>query len=232
MKKGDIRKREILEVAETLFCKKGYEKTSIQDILDLLNASKGSFYHHFPSKESLLAGICRKRAEHIYLMTAEKVRNDNNTLSALNGLFSGIMPLCNEKIAFLLMLLPIFHEPEGKSIRQAYCEALTGYFIRDVADLLHRGDREGILFCKEPEISAQIVLLLLNELWNNISDQIIEAEKQGKEPDLTEMLRRIDQYRLSIEKILVLPYGSLMLTDIVTLRQVTEQIHSHWPVLC
>ena len=142
MKKGDIRKKEILDVAETLFCKKGYEKTSIQDILDLLNASKGSFYHHFPSKESLLAGICQKRAEHIYLMTAERVRNDHNTLSALNSLFSGIMPLCNEKIAFLLMLLPIFHKPEGKSIRQAYCEALTGYFIQDVADLLHRGDRE------------------------------------------------------------------------------------------
>ena len=232
MKKGDLRKQEILAVAETLFCKKGYEKTSVQDILDQLNASKGSFYHHFPSKESLLEGICKKKAEHIYLITAEKVRNDNNTLSALNSLFSGMIPLCNEKMAFLLMLLPIFQKPEGKSIRQAYCEALNICFIRDVTDLLHQGDCEGILCCKEPEISGQIVLLLISELWNNISDQIIESEKKRKEPDLTEILRRIDQYRLSIEKILTLPYGSLTLTDIVTLRQVTEQIHSHWPVLC
>ena len=66
MKKGDIRKQEIIETAESLFCRYGYENTSIQNILDQLRISKGSFYHHYISKESLLEGICRKRAEQIY----------------------------------------------------------------------------------------------------------------------------------------------------------------------
>ena len=47
MLKGDLRKKQILETAETLFCRDGYEKTSVQDILDVLHLSKGSFYHHF-----------------------------------------------------------------------------------------------------------------------------------------------------------------------------------------
>ena len=43
MKKGELKKQEIMETAEILFCKKGYEQTSIQDILDKLKTSKGSF---------------------------------------------------------------------------------------------------------------------------------------------------------------------------------------------
>ena len=45
MLKGDLRKKQILETAEKMFCRDGYEKTSVQDILDVLHLSKGSFYH-------------------------------------------------------------------------------------------------------------------------------------------------------------------------------------------
>ena len=41
MKKGDIKKQEILTVAEDLFCRKGYEETSVQDILDVKARSRG-----------------------------------------------------------------------------------------------------------------------------------------------------------------------------------------------
>ena len=34
MKKGDARREELLATAERLFCTRGYEKTSVQDILD------------------------------------------------------------------------------------------------------------------------------------------------------------------------------------------------------
>ena len=58
MKKGDIKKQVILQTAETMFCRNGYETTSVQDILDALHTSKGSFYHHYASKELLLEEIC------------------------------------------------------------------------------------------------------------------------------------------------------------------------------
>ncbi|MBO6092609.1 MAG: helix-turn-helix transcriptional regulator, partial [Oscillospiraceae bacterium] len=58
MLKGDIRKKQILETSELLFSERGYEATGIQDILNLLHLSKGSFYHHFESKEQVLKIIC------------------------------------------------------------------------------------------------------------------------------------------------------------------------------
>ena len=35
MKKGDLRKQEILRTAEQMFCRKGYDQTSIQDTIIL-----------------------------------------------------------------------------------------------------------------------------------------------------------------------------------------------------
>ena len=50
--------RLILDTAIPLFMKNGYEHTSIQDITDHLGGlSKGAIYHHFKSKEDLLAAV-------------------------------------------------------------------------------------------------------------------------------------------------------------------------------
>ena len=63
MRKGEEKKQEILTVAERLFCLKGYRETSVQDILDVLKASKGGFYHYFESKEAVLETLCTERAQ-------------------------------------------------------------------------------------------------------------------------------------------------------------------------
>src|SRR5215510_248167 len=48
------KRNEILDVAQRLVFTKGYERMSIQDILDALEISKGAFYHYFDSKAALL----------------------------------------------------------------------------------------------------------------------------------------------------------------------------------
>ena len=46
--------RKILDIAFRLFSEKGYDHTTIQDIVDALGMSKGAVYHHFKSKEDIL----------------------------------------------------------------------------------------------------------------------------------------------------------------------------------
>ena len=62
VKKGDARREELLATAERLFYTKGYEQTSVQDIINEMHFSKGGFYHHFDSKLALLDAICEARA--------------------------------------------------------------------------------------------------------------------------------------------------------------------------
>lgn len=54
----------ILEAATRLFMEKGYEHTSIQDIINELGGlSKGAIYHHFKSKEDILVAVTDKMTE-------------------------------------------------------------------------------------------------------------------------------------------------------------------------
>ncbi|MDN7228881.1 TetR/AcrR family transcriptional regulator [Planococcus liqunii] len=50
-------KAELIKESINLFVEKGFSATSIQDIVDKLGVTKGSFYYHFKSKEALLMHI-------------------------------------------------------------------------------------------------------------------------------------------------------------------------------
>ncbi|MFS0574570.1 TetR/AcrR family transcriptional regulator [Sporosarcina sp. 179-K 3D1 HS] len=50
-------REELLKQSILLFQQKGFSETSIQDIVDTINVTKGSFYYHYKSKESLLMDI-------------------------------------------------------------------------------------------------------------------------------------------------------------------------------
>ena len=63
MKKGDVKRTQILDTAEKLFFERGYDRTSVQDILDELHLSKGGFYHYFDAKDSVLRAVSERRAQ-------------------------------------------------------------------------------------------------------------------------------------------------------------------------
>lgn len=54
----DTRSR-LLMTAMTLFSEKGYEATSVADILRAAGANSGSLYHYFPTKQDLLLEVLR-----------------------------------------------------------------------------------------------------------------------------------------------------------------------------
>lgn len=229
MRKGDIRKQEILKTAEIMFCRNGYEKTSIQDIIDALHSSKGSFYHHFVSKEALLEGICRIRAEQNFSVTVKSMDETMDSVQCLDLLLSGMIPFQDEKLSFLLMLLPLFQSPDGKTVRNYYSEALSEQFRESVRKQIELAAQEEKLFCSDPDYTADIILSVVNRLWINICDKIITAENQGKETDISELLRLTDSCRTAVSRILSLPYGIIKITDISMLKDMCIQIHQHWP---
>lgn len=60
----EVTRQRILDAAKKLFAQKGYERTTIQDILDELeDLSKGAIYHHFKKQRSdaACAGRFRQR---------------------------------------------------------------------------------------------------------------------------------------------------------------------------
>lgn len=229
MIKGDLRKKQILETAEALFSEKGYEQTGVQDILDVLHLSKGSFYHHFESKEQVLQRICENRAR----LTAMKTeQNASSTgLERMNAVLSGMFPFRGEGLAFLKMILPVFILPEGKSIRSGYQDALKNCFLPLAEDAVRQMIQEGSGFVFYPEATAGMVLDLMNDLWAEISRVMIQSEKEtAHAASLGQLLSLVDPYRAGLENMLTAPYGSLNLISLEELNQVVNQIHNWWMV--
>jgi len=56
-KDPEERKEELIETAERLFLHKGYEQTSISDIVREIEVSQGAFYYYFDSKEDILVAV-------------------------------------------------------------------------------------------------------------------------------------------------------------------------------
>ena len=57
MKKGEIRKQELISIAYSMFIRKGYENTSIDEIIAEAGIAKGTYYYYFPSKEATLEAV-------------------------------------------------------------------------------------------------------------------------------------------------------------------------------
>lgn len=55
--KSEKTKQKIVTASRDLFAKKGYSETSVRDILEAAEVSKGNLYHHFKGKEFLFLHI-------------------------------------------------------------------------------------------------------------------------------------------------------------------------------
>lgn len=79
--KKDLRQI-ILESAFELFFEKGYEETTIQDIIDKANVARGSFYYHFRGKDELLNSVSELLDDH-YREIEEEFPEDMNCFEKL-----------------------------------------------------------------------------------------------------------------------------------------------------
>lgn len=60
VKDPHVRRQEIIEEAMRLFQEKGFEATSVQDVMKGLGIAKGTIYHYFKSKEELMEAVVEK----------------------------------------------------------------------------------------------------------------------------------------------------------------------------
>jgi AcrR family transcriptional regulator len=74
-KKPEERRREIVSASRDLFLRKGYENTTMQDVMATLLIAKGTVYHYFKSKEALLEAVVDDMVSE-YLAVVEKSLNN------------------------------------------------------------------------------------------------------------------------------------------------------------
>lgn len=213
MRKGEEKKHEILRVAEELFCSRGYEETSVQDILDVIHGSKGGFYHYFVSKEDVLKQICAQRAQSSAALAGEKLAGITDPMERLNLALRMAIPLRLEELSFLSMLIPQLAHPETVSVRTVYQEAITDAFAPLLAGEIAQAAQAKAVY-PVTENMEQVLLAILNRCWLSAALLLSSRLQNRRRPDAGELLDLLKPYRKSIETLLDAPYGSVELLQL------------------
>ncbi len=87
-----VRKR-IIAVARDLFHKKGYSKTTMEDIAKALNKGKSSLYYYFRSKEDIFAALIESESEKMQNELLQVINKEADTKTLLRDYITARMQL-------------------------------------------------------------------------------------------------------------------------------------------
>lgn len=223
MKKGDARRDELLATAERLFYTKGYEGTSVQDILNEMHYSKGGFYHHFDSKLSVLTAICERRAQENCARARECVAQEQaGACAKLNALFHSAALWQSDNPGFVALLIQVAYREDGALMREKM-EACQRELMRGVLeDVLREGVSTREFYVPDVKACASVVLRLYMQFADEIA--YLLAGEDSEERMAERMLAALKVYRLAIERILLAPFGSVVLFEAKELQLLGQSI--------
>lgn len=152
-------KREILNAAYELFMSKGYEETSISDIMEVAGGAKGMFYRCFQSKEEIMKVLGDQMFFESNPFEAVKKRSDLNGLQKIRELL--VLNHANTNRENLnLQAIPVLKDPR---ILMAAIESNRRVLTPLWFELLEEGRGDGSI---ETEFTKELSELLpLINFW-------------------------------------------------------------------
>lgn len=150
----------ILTAARKLFLEKGYEHTTIQDIVDQLGGlTKGAVYHHFKSKEEIMDAITEKMFWDDNPFEKVRGRTDLNGLEKMKE----VVRLTQEPdwSSLSRQSMPLLKNPRllAKAIEDNQ-NIVTPLWL----ELIQEGMADGSIRTEYPREAAEL-LTLLDTLW-------------------------------------------------------------------
>ena len=151
----------ILDVSERLFLEKGYDNTTIQDIVDELGGlSKGAVYHHFKSKEEIMDAVGDRMFFANNPFEAVRGRTDLNGLQKLRE----VIRLNQEDSArtrLTVQAIPITKNPRLLvEMIASNRRILTPHFL----ELIEEGNRDGSIHTEYARELSELIPILTS-LW-------------------------------------------------------------------
>ena len=157
----------ILDTAQKLFIEKGYEHTTIQDIIDNLGGlTKGAIYHHFKSKEDILKAVS-DRLFGVNTLSAkwEKTKADPTMTGAekLRKMFYDAV-MDEQEYKFRQMGVHLQNMPELLS--SLLLRSVNEMAPNTIQPVIEQGIKDGSIQTDKPAELAQMLFLTLN-IWLN-----------------------------------------------------------------
>ncbi|MGP7818066.1 TetR/AcrR family transcriptional regulator [Niallia sp. 01092] len=153
----------ILDISLKLFLEKGYEKTTIQDIVDHLGyLSKGAIYHHFSSKEDIIDAVIMRMYEEHNLFNKLKNEHLLNGLQKMKKVF--VESITSEEQQQLLRSSPtLMKNPKFLS---RHIDRCVSFYAPLLQTIIEEGISDGSITVDNSKELSEVVMLLVN-VWLN-----------------------------------------------------------------
>ena len=178
----------ILDVAFRLFMEKGYEHTSIQDIINHLGGlSKGAIYHHFRSKEDILIAVTdRMTAESNQMLAVIRDRQDLSGEEKLKTIFKESITRSVQDDIFTVA--PDFHN-NPKLLFSLLHDTIEEVVPNYILPIIQQGISDGSIKTDYPKQLAELILLAANIWMNPMVFDSSEEDSYCKFMILSQMLQ-------------------------------------------
>lgn len=194
VKEFEERRADIIKAARHLFQTKEYNKTTMQDIIKTLGIAKGTIYHYFKSKESVLEAVIADIVdENIKYMETIIQGSRGDVLQTIKSLSQkSNMSIENKNI------LDHLHRSGNDAMHNRLLAAALVKQAPLYAKLIQKGCDEGIFKTETPLECAEFILSAIQFL----TDVGIYPWSRN------DLERRIQAFPRLIEQLLQAPYGS------------------------
>ena len=157
----EVTQEKILDAAKRLFLTKGYENTTIQDIVaELGGLTKGSVYHHFKSKEDIIDAIGTRMFLASNPFDAVRARKDLNGLEKMR-LAIRMNLESTERMALNRQAMPAL---KNSRVLAQMIETNRTVLTPLWRELIEEGNRDGSVHTQYAQELAEL-LPLLSDLW-------------------------------------------------------------------
>ena len=162
MKKGERRKQELLKIAYKMFLTKGYENTSVDDIIEAAGIAKGTYYYYFESKEQTLEEVIDMMLDAM-VEKAEMVQAQE-------------LPVQQKLIAVMMCFRPdesestigeALHNQENIVMHEKTNRKLIERAVPILAKVAKQAVDEGIAACDDLEERVKMILILSSALFDD-----------------------------------------------------------------
>lgn len=150
------RRLEIMDAAERLFNKKGFENTAVSDIVQSIGVAQGTFYYYFKSKEDVFSAIAENFLNDYMENFALVVNNDElSVIEKIYIVFDKGLELLenNEGVMFYL------HTKENINLHEKVERKFVEYVTPLVVNIVMQGIEEKLFDLEYPEEAVTFLMM-------------------------------------------------------------------------
>lgn len=171
-------KEKILDSAYKLFCEYGYEKTSVQKIVDASGTSKGGFYHHFESKEEVVEAIAHDFVKVLEIKQKSMIEDPSKSIySRINSIYQDVIEYKKTMIVDWPGLAKMLSFEGNIRVIQSMAKHFEMLTTNAYLALIEQGIHEKLFFTEFPKQVASLFAREMIQVYGDITNAIMSDDQ-------------------------------------------------------